>query len=100
MDLKYPRVKQYLDKNTSINYNVKLLSLSICYPLATSTIALLPNTVLAENFTQPTASLKYYNIGTGKLSDTLAEFSAHAGVQLVYQVNLLKGITSKGLTGR
>ncbi|MFV0276789.1 MAG: TonB-dependent siderophore receptor, partial [Parahaliea sp.] len=47
-----------------------------------------------------TAAEREYAIGPGALSDVLAEFSAMAGVQLVFEPQMLAGLQSPGLQGR
>ncbi|MEN0035490.1 MAG: TonB-dependent siderophore receptor [Cellvibrio sp.] len=55
----------------------------------------------AEPVATATSNVKQeYKIAAGKLSDVLAEFSAHAGVQLVFEPHTLDGQQSSGLQGQ
>lgn len=46
------------------------------------------------------SSEKYYQIPANQLGYVLSSFAAQSGVVLSYDSNLLKGLTSKGLTGK
>jgi outer membrane receptor for ferric coprogen and ferric-rhodotorulic acid len=50
--------------------------------------------------TTPAATARDYAIPAGRLGDALAQFAATAGVQLVFDPQLLAGLHSTGLQGR
>lgn len=79
-------------------FQIRALALAIGCALAglTTTALLSPGAALAA---EPAAS-QAYAIPAGRLSDVLARFAATAGVQLVFDPQMLAGLNSPGLQGR
>ena len=76
-------------------------SLCLALSIASVTAAIFP----APGLTQTSHNIiktdqRQYAIAPGKLSDTLAQFAAQAGVHLVFDTQQLAGRQSRGLTGR
>lgn len=82
-------------------FKVNLLAIAIsCAFAGVSAITLLtPTSVMAAEPAGNTSG-RSYAISPGKLSDVLAEFAATAGVQLVFDPQLLAGRNNRGLQGQ
>lgn len=57
-------------------------------------------TALAQSTVAPAVSARGYAIGAGPLVEVLNRFASEAGVVLVFDAAQLKGVQSKGLSGR
>lgn len=82
-------------------FKAKLLALAIGCALAglAGVAVLAPSPALAAE-SAASAAGRDYAIPAGRLSDVLARFAATAGVQLVFDPQMLAGLNSNGLQGR
>lgn len=87
------------DASPAFKTNVFVLAIGCALAGLASTAVIVSGPVLAAEPAASTTSHDYA-ISAGKLSDVLAEFAAVAGVQLVFEPQMLEGLRSDGLHGR